>query len=233
MISVTVPASTLDLTTEDQVRLGWTGAPVSSDGIPEAIAAASRLTALWCRREFCEQTYEEVMEASDRYKIVLSERPVTDVTSVENDGEPVTEFRTFEHEGILLKTDKIPWVGPVAFGGPLSQSPRFQDRWPSLTIVYTAGWISRAMDPVAYNLPADVEEAVIIIVRDMIKNDKEESTGDLMKTKVGNFDVEYGASDSMTGSGSGYWAQAIGDPAYLWIPLEARRILMSYRRLLV
>ena len=74
MIEITSAASTLDLTIEDRVLDGWLNAPSDISGIESAITAASRLAALWCRREFCSQSYQELLEAPERLKLVLMEQ---------------------------------------------------------------------------------------------------------------------------------------------------------------
>lgn len=233
MIEITSASSTPDLTTEDRVLDGWLAAPSDTSGVPAAITSASRLVALWCRREFCSQSYEETLPAPGRMKLVLSERPVTAVATVTNDGDAVTEYKIYEQSGILYKTDKYPWIGPIALGGMLGRSVMVTDIEPVLVVNYTAGYITRAMDVDNFNLPAEIEGATIEIAREIIKRDRGEAVGDITRNKTGNFDVEYGLHDTMTGAASGYWADAIGDPAYLWIPLVARRALMHHRRMLI
>ncbi len=235
MIEITVPAVTYDLTTPDRVLVGWKGAPRNTEAIPYAISAASRLACHWCRREFARQTYTEALEAPYRKRLVLQESPVNLVVSVEVDGDPIApdQYKVFGQAGMLLRTDKHPWVGPVEFGGYFGMSPEFNDQSLDIIVEYEAGYVSRAEDENSMDLLPEIEEAVVETTRDIVSKGMGQATGDVTKTKVGSFETEYGLSDSMVGSGSGYWANSIGDPSLLWLPLSARRLLLPHRRLLV
>ena len=234
MINVITPASSRDLTTREMILKEWVGTEPDTDLVDIMITAASNTMAKWCRREFVQQEYEELLEAPERRKICLKEYPVLDtpVPVVESDGEAVTNFDVYSNTGILFKNDDTYWTGPTPTGGLLGSSVLASDRRPTIKVTYTAGWITRAIDPVTMDLPADIEDAAIYFTIQLIKSSKAKPIGDINSIKIGKFKVEAPEADSITGSGSGYWAEALGDPSVPWIPLRVRRVLMHYRKMI-
>lgn len=232
MIEITTPASTIDLTTQDMVLDRWVGVEPDADVVDFAIASASRTIARWCRREFVRQEYTELLSAPDRSKLLLAESPIVSVSEVLSGGDPVTDYSINSSAGILLKDDYGVWTGPVRYGGLFGTDELVSDPPLSLSVTYISGWITRSMDAVDFNLPADVEDACIEFATELLKMEKDEPVSDPSSIKIGGFTTEYSPTDTMTGSGSGYWAEAVGDPSLLWLPLRVRRILMLYRRTL-
>lgn len=232
MITITTPASTRDLTTAEYVLKEWKGKDPDTDLLALMISAASETMALWCRREFVQQVYTELAEASERRKQVLTAYPIvtppTPVVTVS--GDAVTNFDVYVDQGWLWKNDGTIWTGPTPVGGPLGASVLAYDRNPEVEVVYTAGWVTRAMNPAAIDLPADLEDAAIYFAIQLLKSSMAKPVGDSMGVTIGQFKTQFPAADSMTGSGSGYWAEALGDPSIPWMPLRVRRVLMQYRR---
>ena len=85
------------------------------------------------------------------------------------------------------------------------------------------------MDSVNFTLPGDVEKAAIYFAIQLIKSDQGKPIGDAKGVKIGKFKVDFPAADAMTGSGSGYWAESVGDPYIVYMPLQVRRALLPYR----
>jgi len=232
MLVVTTPASSLFLTTREKVLSEWVGKVPDDDIVDLAISAASRTISTWCRREFVQQVYTERLEAPERRRLVLQESPVLDspVPVVTADGESVTAFDVYVDTGILYRNDGATWTGPVSYGGPMGASLMAFDRELTLLVVYTAGWITREMDPATMDLPGDIEDSAIYFAIQLIKSTQGKPVGDSKGVRIGEFSVDFPAADSMTGSGSGYWAESIGDPALTSMPLRIRRALLPYRR---
>lgn len=230
MIEIINPASSRDLTTQDMILQRWVGKAPDSDVVDFAIASASITIAHWCRREFVQQEYVELIEAPDRVRLLLAESPIISVSEVLASNEVVTDYSIASRKGILLRDDYMPWTGPVALGGLFGNDVLVSEKLLSIKATYVAGWITRKMDEANMTLPADVEDACIEFATELIKMANDEPIGDPALVKVGNFTTEFGATDTMTGSGSGYWAEAVGDPTMLWLPLKVRRVLMLYRR---
>jgi len=230
MIKIIDPATSRDLTTSDMVLSRWVGKEPDADHIAFAIASASETIARWCRREFVQQEYEELLEAPERVKLLLAESPIISVSEVLVTGDPVTDYAIFAQQGILLRDEYLPWTGPVRTGGLFGNDILVDDLPLSIKVTYISGWITRVMDEPTMTLPPDVEDATIEFATELLKMQKDEPIGDPASVKIGNFTTEFGATDTMTGSGSGYWAEAVGDPTMLWLPLKVRRVLMLYRR---
>ena len=232
MIEIITPASSRDLTTQNMILQRWVGKAPDSDVVDFAIASASATIAGWCRREFVQQEYVELLEAPDRVRLLLSESPIISVSEVLASDDAVTDYSIHAKSGILLRDNYLPWTGPVATGGLFGNDILVSEKLLSIKATYIAGWVTRKMDEINMTLPADVEDACIEFATELIKMANDEPIGDPALVKVGNFTTEFGATDTMTGSGSGYWAEAVGDPSMLWLPLKVRRVLMLYRRTL-
>ncbi|RLA40972.1 MAG: hypothetical protein DRR06_16700 [Gammaproteobacteria bacterium] len=232
MIEITTPASSRDLTTSAELLKHWVGKQPDLDVVNLAITSASINIAHWCRREFVQQEYMEYLEAPERIRLVIAESPIISVSEVIVSGDPVTDYTIFEKSGILLRNDGVPWTGPVVMGGAFGTDVLVSEGLLSITVDYIAGYTTRAMDEANMDLPADLELAAITYAIELINMTLEKPIGDPMSVKVGGFTTEYSDTDTMTGSGSGYWAEAVGDPSMLWLPLPVRRVLMAYRRTL-
>jgi len=232
MIIVDTPASSLMLTTRAMLLKEWVGVEPDLDLVDLAILSASRTISTWCRREFVQQVYTERLEAPERRKLVLSEYPIKEspVPVVTADGEAVTNFDVYSNTGMLYRNDGYAWTGPTQWGGPLGASVLAYDREPTILATYTAGWITREMDAVNYDLPGDVEDSAIYFAIQLLKSNSGQPLGDPTGVKIGNFTTFFPSADSMSGSGSGYWAESIGDPMISWIPLRVRRALLPYRK---
>jgi len=230
MLEIVSPASTTDLVLPEIVTLGWDGEAPDPALVDAAISAASTLAARWCGRNFVIQGYRERLKPSFRRKLVLKESPVQAVTSVLQYDAPITQYRIDSNLGMLIKEDGA-WGGTIASVGPLRGGYSGSDIDESIVVEYTAGWTPKTIDPVGADLPGDLEMAVAELALDIIKKQLGMPTGDVESATVGPFKTKNGAVDSMVGPKSGYWAEAIGDPSFLWIPLRTRRVLMMYRRI--
>ncbi len=232
MIEIITPAPTLDLTTSSMFIDRWEGDIPSDEVISMSISSASRTASLWCRREFSKQEYVEKLSPTFTTRLELTESPVTEIDHVSIEGSVVDNWDIDHQKGELIRTERKMWATRPLFGGLFGDEPIMTDMPLAIEVQYTAGYVSRAVDPVAYNLPADLEEAVLIMAIESAKSAADKPIGYAQDVRVGSFGVKYGTVDSMTGSGSGYWAESIGDPSTLWLPMLARRILLNYRRLL-
>lgn len=235
MLEITTPASTRDLTTSEYVLRKWTGQKPDPDLVSDVISSASCFCASWCRREFVNQGYTELIEASERLKLVLSAKPITEVTSVEINGSAITDFKVLGSTAMLMKTDGYPWTSPVRLGGLFGRTPIAFDRELSVEVVYTAGYVTRAMtvDEDDITLPFDLEDSVAYLVRETIKQDMGMSAGEAIEKRVGNFQAAYGNPDPMMASGAGYWAETIADPSIVFLPNRVRRVWLLYRRFML
>ena len=235
LIKITTPASSQMLTTREMVLEAWVGKDPDSDLVDLAILSASRTISTWCRREFIQQVYTERLEAPERRNLVLSEYPVLEspVPVVTADGDAVTSFEVYGDKGFLYRSDGYAWTGPTQWGGLLGASPLAYDREPTIVALYTAGWITRAMaeiDTTTADLPGDIEDSTIYFAIQLLKSNAGKPLGDPTGVKIGNFTTFFPSADSMSGSGSGYWAESIGDPMLSWMPLRVRRALLPYRK---
>lgn len=232
MLEVVTPATNLDLVTVAMVN----GYGADSDVIAMSVSAASRMVCHWCKREFSQQSYKERLEAPERIKVVLSESPIVSVSAADNDGESISDYDIMSSSGMLLRTDDIPWAGPVTYGGPLGASPLIYDRAPKLVIEYIAGYISQANtgDSISGSvvLPKDLERAVIDLAEQLLLMSLGEASGQANLVKVGRFTTEYGIRDVLNSVASGFWAEIVGEVDFTMMPLNVRRALMPYRRML-
>lgn len=172
------------------------------------------------------------MEAPERFKLLLGEKPITAVASVDNDGEAISsdDYEIWANNGFLLKTDDAPWTGPVHVGGPLGVSVLAYDRFPGITVEFTSGWVTRTMDSENITLPGEVEATATYYAHQVVKNFMDKSAGEASAVGIGKFRTEFPSIDAMVGSGSGYWAESLGDPSLVWMPLRVRVELLHYRR---
>jgi hypothetical protein len=224
MLQVVTPADSFDLTTTEAVVSGWSDASsFDTADIDNAVTVASKFVQAWCKKWFVVQTYKEYLESTFLPQLVLSEYPILDITSITVDGEAV-DLGVIEYEGfrggMVIRTDNKVFAARRYSVGFLHSLSPGRSNFNDIVVDYEAGYSS---------IPEDLQRAVIVIVRHSLKADKESPAGEIIRTKVGNFETEYQGVDPMSGSGSGYWAESIGDPTIMFIPIEARRILLSYR----
>jgi len=238
MLEVITNATTLDLVTKEMVMANWDEIDdLNESEVEEAITAASVGFNLWCGRTFTIQRYLETLVASHSLKLVLNESPIVLVNEVKSMGEPIVDFKVDRAVGILHKTDMIPWYGPVRRDGILRGGVAIYDEPLSIEVDYTAGYVTQPIiedlpHAIEKTIPADLEYACIVQARIIIKGMRGMPVGIPQGIVIGPFEAKYATVDSMVGSGSGYWATAIGDPTMMWFPLEVRRTLIQYRRLM-
>lgn len=229
MIKVVTPAASHDLIEVSDVTSGWGDASsFENTDIATAITAASLFIRGWCSRNFISQEYKEYCAPTFDSLLYPREKPVTEIASVSISDSAIDldniEFG-FEDGGILLKND-LTWNSRVIHPGFLAPHQLPNSAVRDIEIQYTAGYALA-------DVPADLKRACVVIVRHALKAEAGQPAGEVLKTKAGAFETEYQGTDAMTGSGSGYWAETLGDPTMMWIPVEARRTLVKYRRFML
>ena len=175
MLTVTTPPTSTALTTVSHfIDEMYTFPSEPSDGpdislimqdagyIQTLIDAASGIISRWCRREFGQATYTEVLRFPPHggytgrglSKLMLSRCPVVSVTSVTEGTDsaltPSTDFETDLDNGFLYRLDgadsRRDWTAS------------------KVTAVYVAGW--KLPGDTSPTLPAEIERACVLLVRD-------------------------------------------------------------------
>jgi hypothetical protein len=175
-----VPANTVDLTTvaAAQAYLS-TALATTADQLQTLITAISRWAMTFCSRDFRLTTYTEYRNGRGTDSMVLFQRPVQSVTSVQVDGQTIQAASGPPWQaGWRSDSDRVYLFPPFSFTRN-KQNTQF---------VYSAGYVTPGMFSLnntgpAVTLPEDLQQAVIEAVAERYK--RRDSIGVITKTIAG------------------------------------------------
>lgn len=155
IVTVTTAADSFNLTTTQTIKteLRLTNGTLDA-WIDTKLPRASAAAASYCRRTLARQTYSELirLDFSTIDSIILSEYPVTSVTSVAEDDDAAlvagTDYEFDAVTGILYRLEsdcRVCWTAS------------------KITVVYVAGYVLPGNS--GRTLPADIEDATIELMK--------------------------------------------------------------------
>jgi len=172
-LTVTVPASSTDLTTLTTVKsfLGITDS-ASDTILALLIKASSDAVVAYCKRTFAQETIVETLEGSGRSILMLERTPVVSITRVKFDGTtmPLTEISVEKAAAGFIYREAGFYATPFLEGNiVIDQSPvRGRPLW---EVTYVAGYsLPSFSTPVTPLLPSNLELAAINTVVSLFKS---------------------------------------------------------------
>ncbi len=199
------------------------------------VSAVSSQIATYCKRVFGEERVTMTLPGFGYTNLVLDRFPIVEVLSVAFDGEPVTDYTTVDAAaGMLYRRAGWAWtVG--AFGGQFTGgAPRVDHPMPNSeeAIFAVDSWVGYILPsfPTSYtpnagsvNLPAEIEEAALIAIKDRWAaraGGTRGTRGEVTSVKTTGVSVSYAARN----------ASAIATQARLstGLPTEAVGLLEPY-----
>jgi hypothetical protein len=163
IVTVTVPATSRDLTTIARVKLNLGITDTNSDTLLSGlVTGASGAAAKFCKRALISETVSERYRAypfvdsasltNHPSYLYLTRRPVTAIASIVEDDVALTAGTDFEYDG---ETGKL-----IRLHSDLPTRWRFR----KLTVVYTGGYTYPAL---IQSQAPDIENAVVELVKDL------------------------------------------------------------------
>ena len=211
MIEIITPADSYDLTTVDaiELRIGTQDESTRAK-LAILIKSASDFVRKYCGREFAKETIKETLPGSGMAILMLSRTPIVSVSEILFDGAPFTNYVIRDTEAGFLYSNSG-WYDTSLLSNSIEAHPIPNSKEPLYEVTYTGGYILPTSTGVR-NLPYDLEEAVINLVRDQ----SERSAGNVKSVRIGDYSVTYGAMESAIQSAS---------------LTETKSILDNYRRI--
>jgi hypothetical protein len=170
---------------------------VSPDKIDRRILAASAAIERFCDRIFARQTYVETINGDNSDTLMVTHTPIIGTPTVVSEGLAITDFEVSDAEaGWLFR--ETGWARGAWVEWNV-ESTLIDSRYPQYSVTYEAGYkLPGERDT---DLPADIQEACIITVVQMIKRMQRDL--DIKSKKVGDLSLTYGGSTDQAGIDEG------------------------------
>lgn len=229
MLEILTAAETTDLVALAVVKaeLGIAESDESQDAsLSRRIVWASAAINRYCRRTLARQKYRETLGGSGGQGLMLSRLPIESASLLSVSGSEITDWRIDDaNAGILWRLNG--WPEALAYSGTYGgrrYDSRSADR-ATIVVEYWAGFFLPGMEleegdeAVPIPLPADIERAAVLAVREWARNDARD--GRLTSTSTTSEELQTTVSASFVAGAS---LSSIGP-----LPAEARALLRPYR----
>lgn len=212
-VTVTTPSTNFNLCTlailKDELGITTTGQDATLSRI---ISRASDAVASYCNRTFARQAYSETVRGYGGTKLMLTNTPVTAISSISDQGAELASTGYFiddANAGTVFRATGWRWTAGEVFN--LSAQPLPGTEAPDFTVAYTAGYVLPGSTGSTQTLPGDIEEAALLTAKVIYKN---RSRDDSVKSKeVRDTKLVFEDQDKR-----------------FRVPASARELLREYRR---
>ncbi|MDX1812646.1 MAG: hypothetical protein R3240_11895, partial [Gammaproteobacteria bacterium] len=166
MIEIVTPASSTDLTTFDAVssRIGAVDL-TKEEQINQLIKYATDLIQSYCHQIFAQEKVKETLPGFGMPTMSLERAPIVSIESAAFNGVAKSDVSIYDNRAGLIYCDSG-FENTAKFHQGITATPVPNSEELLHEIIYTGGYILPSMDSATRNLPYDIEEAAIEIVRD-------------------------------------------------------------------
>lgn len=166
-VTITSAASSQALTTIARIKteLGISGSGDDSL-LTDLVLDASDYIVRYCGRTFVKETVTETLPSSGGVFLVLSRRPISSISEIRFSGDVVDSSDYEIHEadsGIVYRSNG--WSSTQATYQSITLREMPSTGQNLYAVDYVAGYTTRAMDAVYYDLPLSVERACIELAK--------------------------------------------------------------------
>lgn len=194
MLEIITPPTSRSLATIEAVKKELNITDASQDAFLQTlIDQASDMIETFCNRTFARAGYRETLPGYGMTRLVLSQTPIVEVTSIMMNNDIITDFVVENAQaGILYRQRGWKWT-PV-LGWNINPFPIPNSEALLFTIDYTAGYA--LPEDVGRNLPHDIEKACIEIVKAWYES--RDRNPAISSERIGDYQVSYAIQEIPT-----------------------------------